>query len=44
MNILFVADVSLANPVSGSEQVLYQQAKGLALDGIAVSAITYICY
>jgi glycosyltransferase involved in cell wall biosynthesis len=40
MKILFVADVSLENPSSGSEQVLHQQAKGLAGEGIEVYAIT----
>lgn len=40
MKVLFVADVPLENPVSGSEQVLYQQAVGLAQDGMDVYAIT----
>lgn len=40
MKILFLADVSLANPTSGSEQVLHQQATGLAREGIEVCAIT----
>ena len=40
MKILFIADVSLENPTSGSEQVLYQQATGLAKDGMEVFAIT----
>jgi glycosyltransferase involved in cell wall biosynthesis len=40
MKILFIADVSLENPSSGSEQVLHQQAKGLASEGMEVYAIT----
>jgi hypothetical protein len=40
MKILFIADVPLDNPTSGSEQVLYQQATGLAEEGIDVYAIT----
>lgn len=40
MNILFVADVPLENPTSGSEQVLHQQATGLLRQGINVYAIT----
>jgi glycosyltransferase involved in cell wall biosynthesis len=40
MKVLFIADVSLENPNSGSEQVLYQQAKGLACRGMEVCAIT----
>jgi glycosyltransferase involved in cell wall biosynthesis len=40
MKILFIADVSLENPSSGSEQVLHQQAKGLVRQGMEVYAIT----
>jgi len=40
MKLLFVADVSLENPTSGSEQVLYQQATGLLRQGMDVYAIT----
>ncbi|MCP4681812.1 MAG: glycosyltransferase family 4 protein [Desulfobacterales bacterium] len=40
MKILFVADVPLENPSSGSEQVLNQQAVGCAQDGMEVYAIT----
>jgi glycosyltransferase involved in cell wall biosynthesis len=40
MKILFIADVPLENPSSGSEQVLHQQAKGLAREGMEVYAIT----
>jgi glycosyltransferase involved in cell wall biosynthesis len=40
MKILFIADVPLYNPTSGSEQVLYQQATGLAKEGTEVFAIT----
>ncbi len=40
MKILFLSDVPLNNPVSGSEQVLNQQATGLARDGMDVCAIT----
>ena len=39
MKILFIADVPLDNPTSGSEQVLHQQAVGLAKEGMAVFAI-----
>ena len=38
--ILFVADVPLENPVSGSEQVLFQQASGLATLGFKIKALT----
>jgi glycosyltransferase involved in cell wall biosynthesis len=38
--ILLVADVALKNPSSGSEQVLCNQAMGLARIGMHVSAIT----
>jgi glycosyltransferase involved in cell wall biosynthesis len=38
--ILFVADVPLENPSSGSEQVLFQQASGLAKNGLDVFALT----
>jgi len=40
MKILFIADVPLKDPTSGSEQVLHQQATGLAKEGMAVFAIT----
>ena len=40
MKILFIADVPLENPTSGSEQVLYQQATGLVRQGMHVYAIT----
>ncbi len=40
MKVLFISDVPLENPVSGSEQVLNQQATGLARDGMDVYAIT----
>ncbi len=40
MKILFVADVALENPSSGSEQVLNQQATGLLRQGMDVYAIT----
>ena len=40
MKILFIADVPLDNPTSGSEQVLNHQATGLARDGMEVFAIT----
>jgi len=40
MRILFLADVPLNNPTSGSEQVLYQQAFGLVQMGMEVCAIT----
>ena len=38
--ILFVADVALQNPSSGSEQVLCNQALGMARSGVNVFAIT----
>lgn len=40
MRILFIADVPLGNPTSGSEQVLHQQAMELARQGEEVFAIT----
>lgn len=40
MKALFVADVSLNNPHSGSERVLYEQAKGLSRKGVTVHALT----
>lgn len=40
MKILFIADVPLENPSSGSEQVLYQQATGLSQQRVSVYAIT----
>ena len=39
MSLLFVADVPLENPTSGSEQVLHQQAMGLASRGMGVYVI-----
>jgi hypothetical protein len=38
--VLFVADVALQNPSSGSEQVLYNQVLGMARNGANVFAIT----
>ena len=35
-----MADVSLESPVSGSEQVLFQQASGLASRGLNIQALT----
>ena len=40
MKILFLSDVPLENPISGAEQVLYQQAVGLVREGMEVFAIT----
>ena len=40
MKVLFIADVPLENPTSGSEQVLYQQATRLLNQGMNVYAIT----
>jgi glycosyltransferase involved in cell wall biosynthesis len=40
MKILFLSDVPFANPVSGSEQMLNQQATRLAKEGVNVFAIT----
>lgn len=40
MHILFLADVPAADPVSGSEQVVYQQAVALAQKGHKVKLIT----
>lgn len=40
MKIIFIADVPLDNPTSGSEQVLHQQATGLARKSMNVYAIT----
>ena len=40
MKILFIADVPLENPTSGSEVVLHNQAIGLASEGMKVYAIT----
>ena len=40
MNLLFLSDVSLENPTSGSEQVLTQEAVGLSRKGLNVFAIT----
>jgi len=42
MNILFTSDVPCFFPVSGSEQVLYQQAIGLSRKDLNVFAITRI--
>lgn len=38
--ILFLSDVTLFDPASGAEQVLYQQACGLARKGYQIGAIT----
>jgi len=40
MQVLFIADVPASDPVSGSEQVLYQQVIGLSRRGLRVKAIT----
>jgi glycosyltransferase involved in cell wall biosynthesis len=40
MNLLFLSDVSLENPSSGSEQVLYRQAQGLLKNNFKINAIT----
>ena len=40
MKVLFISDVPLANPASGSEQMLHHQALGLAKEGLKVFAIT----
>lgn len=40
MRILFIADVPAGSPVSGAEQVLYQQVSGLAGRGHQVYAVT----
>ena len=40
MRVLFLSDVPLENPTSGSEQVLYHHAAGLASEGVEVCAIT----
>ncbi len=40
MNVLFVADVPLNSPQSGSERVLYEQAAGMAQKGWTVRALT----
>ena len=40
MSVLFIADVPVADPTSGSEQVLKQQTTGLAQQGMEVFAIT----
>src|SRR3972149_4063281 len=40
MKAVFVADVPLDNPHSGSERVLYEQATGLARKGMTVCALT----
>jgi glycosyltransferase involved in cell wall biosynthesis len=40
MKILLLSDVRIQNPTSGSEQVLYQHATGLGLEGNDVFAIT----
>jgi glycosyltransferase involved in cell wall biosynthesis len=39
LRILFIADVSIEQPISGAEQVLYQQANGLAGSGMTVWAV-----
>ncbi len=41
MHVVFIADVPAAEPISGAEQVLYQQARALAAaKGFRVTAIT----
>lgn len=40
MKILFLSDVPVQNPTSGSEQVLYQQAMGLAQEGNHIVSIS----
>jgi len=40
MKILFISDVSLSYPASGSEQVLNKEAVGLSRRGYNVHAIT----
>ena len=40
MKILFLSDVPFANPISGSEQMLHQQATRLAKQDVSVFAIT----
>ena len=40
MKILFISDVPFANPVSGAEQMVHQQATQLAKQGLRVFAIT----
>lgn len=40
MKVLFLSDVPLENPVSGSEKMLSHQATGLAREGMEVYAIT----
>jgi len=40
MKFLFLSDVGFDNPISGSEQVLYQQINGLSKKNHSISAIT----
>jgi len=40
MSVLFIADVSMTTPCSGSEQVLFSQARGLVKRQLQVFAIT----
>lgn len=40
MKVLFVADVNLGDPASGSERVLYHQVLGLAKKDMDICAIT----
>lgn len=40
MNILFVADVSIANVIGGAERVLYEQSTRLAANGHCVHILT----
>lgn len=39
MNVLFISDVSIENPSSGAEQVLFHQATGLVKEGMRVWAL-----
>ena len=43
MNVLFVADGSLAEPSSGTEQVLHHQALGLSGEGHRVFSLVRRC-
>lgn len=40
MSVLFIADISVTTPISGSEQVLYNQANGLVKSKLNVFALT----
>lgn len=42
MNVLFISDVPMRNPSSGSEQVLYNQALGLSKIGDKITVINRI--